>query len=119
MSNKGYTLIETIMAVTILALIVVPVSTLLSQSIYSNIKSKEMMIATALAQEKIEELKALSFDQVRSRVGIQIDEDLQLDDFHFDISVRIQLENANLIKITVKVQGDNGVVHIATYRGNY
>jgi len=119
MNKKGYTLIEIIMAVTILALVLVPVSTLLSQSIFSNIKSNEMMVATALAQEKIEELKSLSFDQVRSKVGIQINEDIQLDNFYFDISVRIQLENAKLLKIIVKVQGDSGVVHIATYRGNY
>ncbi|NLZ52782.1 MAG: type II secretion system protein [Thermoanaerobacteraceae bacterium] len=119
MNKRGYTLIEIIMAVTILALIVVPVSTLLSQSVFSNIKSKEMTIATALAQEKIEELKALSFDQVRARHGIQMEEDLKSDDFYFDRSVQIQLKNANLIKITVKVKGDNGVVHFATYRGKY
>jgi len=119
MRNKGFTLIEIIISVTVLALIAVPVSTLLSQSLFSNIKSKEILIATTLAQEKIEELKALSFDQVLLKLGTHIEENIKFDDLYFDRSVQIQLEEPNLIKIIVKVHGNNGVVHIATYRGNY
>lgn len=120
MDKKGFALIEIIMAVTILALIVVPVCTLLSQNLYSNLKSREIMIATALAQEKIEELKAISFEQVCLKLGTEIEKNLRFNDMYFDRSVQVQLENENLIKITVEVQGKNGgLVHIATYRGNY
>jgi len=119
LSNKGYTLIEIIMAVTILALITVSISTLLSQSVYSNTKSKEITIATALAQDKIEELKALSFGEVRVKIGEQNEECIDSNAIYFHRSVRIQTENINLLKITVEVQGDNGVVEIATYKGKF
>lgn len=118
MPEKGYTLIEIIMAVTILAVIVVPVSNLLSQSVYSSIKSKEMTAATALAQDKIEELKALSFSELRAEPSQQNEDNIKSNDFYFNRSVRMQ-EDINLLKITVKVQGDNGVVKIVTYRGKY
>ncbi len=119
LSGKGYTLIEIIIAITILSLIVVPVSTLLSQSVYSNIKSKEIMTATALAQDKIEELKALSFYEVRAKLGEQNEDCIEFNNYYFYRSVKIQMEDTNLLKIIVKVQGDNGVVNIATYRGKY
>jgi len=119
MNEVGYTLIEIIAAVTILAIVVVPVCTLLSQSVYSNIRSKELLIATALAQEKIEELKVLSFNQVWNNIGEYVEEDLKSNGFNFVRRVEIQQENANLIKIFVEVHGINGVVRLATYRGNY
>jgi type II secretory pathway pseudopilin PulG len=116
--DKGFILIEIIIAVTILALITVPVGTLLSQSVYSNIKSREMMVALALAQEKIEEMKSLSFSEIKANVGEQ-HEAVKSHDYNFQRSVKIQIEYTNLLKITVNVQGDNGVVNIATFRGQY
>ncbi|MDD4569450.1 MAG: type II secretion system protein [Tepidanaerobacteraceae bacterium] len=119
MRSEGYTLIEIIVAVTILTIIVAPVGTLLSQSMYSNIKSKEIIVATALAQDKIEELKALPFYEVLDKYGQQHDYTIESNSFSFLRSVQAQKESANLLKITVKVKGDNGVINIVTYRGKY
>lgn len=119
MSKKGYTLIEIIITVTILTLITVPICTLLTQSVYSNIKSKEMIAALGLAQGKIEELKALSFDEIRTRLGEQYEDAVESNNYYFRRSVKIQIEEANLLRITVRIQGDNGVVNIVTYRGKY
>ena len=119
MDKKGYTLIEVIIAVTVLAIVVVPITSLLTQSTYSNIKSKELMLATALAQEKIEELKVLSFQQIQESLGAWTEEEVESTDFAFIRRVEIEQENANLLKIIVKVHGDSEVVRIATYRGRY
>jgi prepilin-type N-terminal cleavage/methylation domain-containing protein len=119
LSKKGYTLIEIIITVTILTLITVPICTLLTQSVYSNIKSKEMIAALGLAQGKIEELKALSFDEIRTRLGEQYEDAVESNNYYFRRSVKIQIEEANLLRITVRIQGDNGVVNIVTYRGKY
>ena len=119
MNKNGYILIEMIIAVTVLAIVIVPISSLLSQSVYSNMTRKELMIATALAQEKIEELKALSFHQVLDRIGVYIDENIESNELKFKRKIEIRQENVNLIRIIVQVQGDREVVQLATYRGNY
>ncbi|MGB4569709.1 MAG: type II secretion system protein, partial [Tepidanaerobacteraceae bacterium] len=64
-------------------------------------------------------LKALSFHQVRARIGVYVEEDLKSNDFVFIRRLEVEQESENLIKISVEVQGDSGVVHFATYRGNY
>ena len=107
------------MTITVLAIIIIPLSTLFSQSIQSNIRSNEKTIATALAQEKIEELKALSFDELWSKREQHSKEVLEFDKLFFQRTTQILMENAYLLKITVNVQGNNEVVNIVTYRGKY
>ncbi len=119
MSHKGYFLIEIIMAVTVLAIITVSVCSLLTQSVYSNKKSEEIVIATALAQEKIEELKAMPFGIVKTKINQLNEECLEPNIGCFYRNTKIQVEDTNLLKIVVKVKGDNGVVEIATYKGKF
>lgn len=118
MSEKGSTLIEIIIAVTILALITVPICALLSESVYSNLNVKEMMTATALAQDTIEELKGDSFNKIMAKLGEQEDR-IEFNNHHFQRSVKVQIKKENLLKITVKVKGKNGEINLATYRGKY
>lgn len=119
MSEKGSTLIEIIIAVTILALITVPICALLSESVYSNLKVKEMMAATALAQDTIEELKADSFNEIMAKLGERREERIEFNNHYFQRSIKVQIKKENLLKITVKVKGENGEINIATYRGKY
>ena len=62
-SNKGFTLVEVLIAITILAIIVVPLLRAFVVSANTNAKARRVMRATTLAQNVIEELKAYSLDE--------------------------------------------------------
>ena len=56
--NKGFTLVEVLIAITILGIIVVPLFQAFVTSANTNAKAKRVMDATTLAQSIVEELKA-------------------------------------------------------------
>jgi prepilin-type N-terminal cleavage/methylation domain-containing protein len=118
LSNKGFTLIEIIVSVSILALIFVPIGSLLLQSISSNKESEEMIAAIALAQEEIEQLKTLSFTDLLNKAGKEI-KTIRSNEFVFLRKLKIDIEDTTLLKITVSVHGSDGVINIVTYRGYY
>lgn len=62
--NKGFTLVEVLIAMTILAIIVVPLLHAFVTSSRTNAKAKQLMKATTLAQNVMEELKANSIEEV-------------------------------------------------------
>lgn len=62
--NKGFTLVEVLIAITILAIIVVPLLRAFVVSSQTNAKAKQLMKATTLAQNVMEELKANSLEEV-------------------------------------------------------
>lgn len=62
-SNKGFTLVEVLVAILILAIIVVPLLNAFVVSANTNAKARRMMRATTLAQNVIEELKAYSLNE--------------------------------------------------------
>ena len=62
--NKGFTLVEVLIAITILAIIVVPLLQAFVTSSRTNAKAKQLMKATTLAQNVMEELKANSLEEV-------------------------------------------------------
>ena len=65
-SNSGFSLLEVLVATAILATSLVSLAQLFALSTRSNIGSRNMTYATVLAQQKLEELRSLSwgFDQV-------------------------------------------------------
>lgn len=62
--NKGFTLVEVLIAMTILAIIVVPLLHAFVTSSRTNAKAKQLMKATTLAQNVMEELKANSIEEI-------------------------------------------------------
>lgn len=62
--NKGFTLVEVLIAMTILGIIVVPLLHAFVTSANTNAKSKRIMDATGLAQNIMEELKAGSLEDL-------------------------------------------------------
>lgn len=62
--NKGFTLVEVLIAITILAIIVTPLLHAFVTSSRTNAKAKQLMKATTLAQNVMEELKANSLEEV-------------------------------------------------------
>jgi prepilin-type N-terminal cleavage/methylation domain-containing protein len=59
--NRGFTLIETLMAAAILACGLVAVASIFSFAIRANMNNKQMSVATALLYDKMEEFKSASF----------------------------------------------------------
>ena len=58
-SNKGFTLVEVLVAILILAIIVVPLLSAFVMSAKTNAKARQTLRATTLAQNVMEELKAI------------------------------------------------------------
>ena len=62
--NKGFTLVEVLIAITILAIIVAPLLHAFVTAARTNAKAKQLMKATTLAQNVMEEMKANSLEDV-------------------------------------------------------
>ena len=66
-SNAGFSLIELLIAVTILAIIVIPLLHMFVTSTRINVKSRQMLRATTVAQDIMEGLKAYNLEEVRAQ----------------------------------------------------
>ena len=77
------------------------------------------MLATALAQDTIEELKSFSFEELLKKLTYQQKDIVKLDNYSFARSIKYLVKNENLLMITVTIKGDNQEVEVATYRGKY
>ena len=66
-SNAGFSLVELLIAVTILAIIVIPLLHLFVTSTRINVKSRQMLRATTVAQDIMEGLKAYTLEEVRTQ----------------------------------------------------
>lgn len=66
-SNAGFSLVELLIAVTILAIIVIPLLHMFITSTRINVKSRQMLRATTVAQDIMEGLKAYNLEEVRAQ----------------------------------------------------
>lgn len=66
-SNAGFSLVELLIAVTILAIIVIPLLHMFVTSTRINVKSRQMLRATTVAQDIMEGLKAYNLEEVRAQ----------------------------------------------------
>ena len=66
-SNAGFSLVELLIAVTILAIIVIPLLHMFVTSTRINVKSRQMLRATTVAQDIMEGLKAYTLEEVRTQ----------------------------------------------------
>jgi len=63
-NEKGVSLIETLIAIVLLSVLLLGTGGLLIGTIHGNTVSKDVTMATLLAQEKIEEIKALGYSNI-------------------------------------------------------
>ncbi len=70
-ADAGFSLVELLIAVTILAIIVIPLLHLFVTSTRVNVKSRQMLRATTVAQDIMEGLKAYTLDEVRTQFNGQ------------------------------------------------
>lgn len=66
-SNAGFSLVELLIAVVILAIIAIPMLHMFVTSTNINVKSRQMLRATTVAQDIMEGLKAYTLEEVRAQ----------------------------------------------------
>lgn len=67
LSDSGFSLVELLIAVTILAIIVIPLLHMFLTSAKINVKSRQTLRATTVAQDIMEGLKAYTLEEVRAQ----------------------------------------------------
>ena len=106
-NNAGYSLVEVVVAMAILALIIVPVSTGMVTAFKMNAKAEQLMQAELAVSRAVEALMARGFD------GTEISEDtypgLNLDAVNVDLT-----DEGAYYKATVTSRNVNGV-KVETY----
>jgi general secretion pathway protein I len=75
-ANRGFTLLEAIIAMAILALSLMAVFQISSQAVYAHVYAKKLTVATLLARSKMVDLEQELYDK-----GFQMDDDEQSGDF--------------------------------------
>lgn len=115
LKKRGYILIDIIASVSLLMLIILPVTKCFLQSFLSNSQNRQVTVATVLAQDKIEELKALPFESLTTEEDLII-ENVNSNNMEFNRITKISKENPNLIFLSVKVSGEDYEVELVTYR---
>ncbi|MDP3028876.1 MAG: type IV pilus modification protein PilV [Deltaproteobacteria bacterium] len=70
-NNKGFTLIEVLIATLVLAIGLLSLATLAGTVIRGNSFSNKMTTATTLAQDKMEEIKGLVYDNAGTAAGTE------------------------------------------------
>ena len=90
---EGLTLVEVLVALTILAVALLPIIVGLSRALMSTSDSTITAAAASIARDKVEELKGLDYDDV----GDQLAEsrDLRPGDAFFQVSVAVSVVRAN------------------------
>ncbi|MCF6096669.1 prepilin-type N-terminal cleavage/methylation domain-containing protein [Thermovorax subterraneus] len=118
-ADKGFTLLEIAVAVAILGIVVASLVGLFVQSLFASKFSKEVTAATLLAQEKIEEIKSLSFEELQKDEGLT-EETVEVSGIEFILCQKIEKVNDVLMKISVEVRTkNNNGLRIVTYRGKF
>lgn len=118
-ADKGFTLLEIAVAVAILGIVVASLVGLFVQSLFASKFSKEVTAATLLAQEKIEEIKSLSFEELQKDEGLT-EETVEVSGIEFILCQKIEKVNDVLMKISVEVRTkNNNGLRIVTYSGKF
>lgn len=78
--NAGFSLVELLIAVTILAIIVIPLMHLFLTSTRLNVKSRQTLRATTVAQDIMEGLKAYDVDELQQQFNQPLDGFYVVDD---------------------------------------
>lgn len=76
--TEGFSLIETLVGVALVAIAMLGLAQLMILSIANNTQADRMSSATFLARQQIEQLRLLTIDELNAQVGVSIDEQLDL-----------------------------------------
>lgn len=106
-SEKGFTLIEVMVALVVLALITMPLLRMFTQSVFSTVNLGNKTTAVSIAKSLVEEARL----DLASVSGNKV-----IDGKNFNYTVVVEVEN-QLHKITATVEWDGERYTIVTYKG--
>jgi len=85
MAHKGFTLIELIISTVVLGLCVIPIALIHQEAMHGSYQTKVLTVATALAEEKMEETLILGFSGVASVASTSFAS--PFDDYSYQVTV--------------------------------
>ena len=112
--RNGFSLIEVLIALTILAIGLLAIASLQVTSVRGNFFSNSLMQATYVAQDRLEFLKNLPFSDPLLSTGNRVDGTTKISDLVFNRSYTVELVNdpkGNYLKISYLVKWNDGVNH--------
>jgi prepilin-type N-terminal cleavage/methylation domain-containing protein len=113
----GFSLMEVLVAVAIMAIIALSIMSLFTGSLLLNTSTTQNTKALYYAQEKMEEFKSMSFGEVKKLLpDSPLLEELIQDSSKFSRISEIELIDEELLKITVRVCWDNNEVKLVTLK---
>lgn len=110
--NDGFTLVELLVSIVILAAIVLPTCTSLVLSYRLNAKTEKMMQAQLAVSSTVEKLMAEGIDA--DRAATVINQGGGIYDFAWTDGVRSETDDYPGVKITVADDGGNGAYYFVT-----
>ncbi len=124
-NERGFSLVEVIVSIAILGILSVPILRLLNINIFLSMKSRNQLIATSLAQDKIEELKFSKTVDVGKEIiynrGFVIEaltEIVDRKDFISGDEEEVIVLN-DLYRLTVEVKKDDNIIEkLFTYKSS-
>ena len=116
-NRDGFTLVELIVAVTLLSVALVPMASFMFYSARSVHRSKATALGTVLAREHIDELRTIPYDSIP--LGSAVDT-ASIGTWRFAIITQVTSRTATLKEILVRVTDSNGreVERFFTLRGD-
>lgn len=125
---KGYTLVEVVLAVALLALIFVPGYMLLNDNLITESVSVDKTVLTFLAKQKMEEMLTKSFGELYAKIPAnenyyeEEEKEIEYNGLVFNRITKIIFKNNYLLQLVVTVErknGKGGAVTIATFKGRF
>ncbi len=117
-NDKGFTLIEVMISMVILAIGILGLAPLMVLSIYSNTYSQDLTRATAVAQDRIEQLKnqgnfgVMPYTEATNDIDGTYDRAILVDDTSTDGTVPAGVYR---IKVTISWTDDKGMARSVDY----
>jgi prepilin-type N-terminal cleavage/methylation domain-containing protein len=87
--ERGLTLVEVLIALTLLVVVLLPVMVAFSQALITTSQSSISAAATSIAREKVEEFKAIGFDDLADQT--RQPRDLRPGDSFFEVAATVEI----------------------------
>ena len=115
-NNAGYSLVEVVVAIAILALIIVPVSTGMVTAFKMNAKAEQLMQAELAVSSAVESLMANGIDgTVETYPNVTIETDLSDDGLYYEVTVTS--DNVSGVKVETCIRAVEPTEPPATEEG--
>jgi prepilin-type N-terminal cleavage/methylation domain-containing protein len=101
--SEGFSLIETLVGVALVAIAMLGLAQLMVLSIANNAQADRMSTATFLARQQIEQLRLLTIDELNALVGAPINEQLDINQDGVDDYRRITILQTSGISFQAQV----------------